>query len=101
VADAPNPSDVATATLAAHLLSEAGSAIVRAQELLEILGWRDQLEDLRTACGGATRRVQAVRMLVDGHLEVIHARLTGREPDQRVTSELELGSELLRDLGAM
>lgn len=92
----PNPADVATATLAAHLLAESGSALTRALDLLELLGWRDDLDAIAEALTLANRKVQAVRGVVDGHLENIRSTATGRAPHASALAMLELGKEELR-----
>lgn len=92
---APDPSAVATATLAAHLLSEAGSGIVRALDLLELLGWREEVEPVRAALNLANRKVCAVRQVVDGHIDAIRARTLGRPVDPNAIALLEMGQEEL------
>jgi hypothetical protein len=80
-----DPSAVATATLAAHLLVESASGITRAGELLRYLGWNDDAEALDGALRLALRKVHAVRQVVDAHLE----NITGGA-DARTGAMLEL-----------
>ncbi len=67
----PDPSAVAATTLAAHLLTEAGSSISRARDLLFLLGWEDTWHPLERGLCLALERVNGARSLVDGHLEQI------------------------------
>jgi hypothetical protein len=88
-----DPSAVASATLAAHLLVESGSALTRAGELLEFLGWADEADAIASALSVARRKVLAVRGLVDAHLDVIRAGTA----DEKTLALLELAKSELAD----
>jgi hypothetical protein len=93
----PDPSTIATASLAAHLLAEGASAVIRGRDLLEFLSLPDDADAIQRALTAASRQIQAARQIVDGHLDAIVARAAGREPDPDALALVAIGrSELER-----
>lgn len=85
-----------TATAAAHLLTEAGSAAVRALDLLRLTGWRpDESQLLNESLTEAVRIVTLVRVLLDARLAELAATLAGDAP--RAAAE-RLAAERAREL---
>lgn len=61
--------------LAAHLLAEAGSAVIHAGDVLELVAWpEDERPAVEEALSHAARTIQGLRMLLDAHT----AQMTGR-----------------------
>lgn len=89
---------IAPVTLAGHLLTEAGSAIVRALDLLEPAIVDEQLGPMSRALTEAIARVNAVRQVVDGVCELERAERLGRAADPQGVALLELGREQLAEL---
>lgn len=86
----------ATATTAAHLLTEAGSATVRAHDLIRLTGWRpDESQVLVDALTESIRLTTTARVLIDARLAELAALMAGDSP--RADAE-RLAAERARDL---
>jgi len=82
-----------SATLAAHLLSSAGSELSRAADLLELAGWGDEhtIQILRQA----RDRVQGIRLVVDGEIDRASYTSRGLEVPEHVHQAIDLGEGMI------
>lgn len=89
------PLAIPSVTTAAHFLTDAGSSIARARDLLSLGGWQDRHTAARLSA--ALALVNGVRLVVDAHLAVAIAHELGEPQPSHVAGELELGLAMLSE----